>query len=110
MGRYNDNTGFSACVSCPLGYVCDVEGLKVGNKCPAGTFGEMINGVTNCTTCPAGTYQPNKGQALCVDCPTGTYNANTTGATSIGACIPCEVGRYASIKRQSNEVCKRQRY
>ena len=96
VGRYNSNIGSDFCSPCPVGYVCESIGLSEGTRCPAGKFGILHDDITNCTACPAGTYQPDKGQATCTGCSTGTYSANTTGATSIDVCKACEAGTYTS--------------
>ncbi|XP_021249472.1 flocculation protein FLO11-like [Numida meleagris] len=45
-----------------------------------------------CAPCPAGHYQPARGQQQCLPCPKGRY-ANTTRST---ACSPCPPGHYAN--------------
>jgi len=51
--------------------------------CPAGSSCE--GGDKTAVACPAGSYQPNAGQASCIDAPVGNYVADT-GATSYTAC------------------------
>ena len=50
-----------------------------------------------------GTYQSKRGQAYGI--VKGTYNANTTGNEQETACIPCEVGRYASTTSTQCQEC-----
>jgi len=60
-------------------------------------------GVTACSLCPVGTYNPSTGsigQDDCLACPVGTYNPST-GRTGFGDCLACPVGQYTDITGQS---------
>jgi hypothetical protein len=60
-------------------------------------------GLTACSLCPVGTYNPSSGSIGdddCLACPVGTYNPST-GRTGFGDCLACPVGQYTDLTGQS---------
>ena len=55
---------------------------------------EVVPASLECTSCAAGTYQPNAGQYSCVTCPAGSYCASD-GLTAVSGV--CEYGQYSSL-------------
>ncbi|KAJ6502874.1 hypothetical protein C8R47DRAFT_1067692 [Mycena vitilis] len=56
--------------------------LRARNDCLAGSF---FDG-TDCTACPAGTYQPYPGQVFCYGAPSGRFQGLEGQAGVCGAC------------------------
>ena len=68
-------------------------------KCGTGTYSASSSNKTNqCTNCPTGQYQPNKGKTSCIDCPVGHYQ-NLVGQYR---CLPCPRGTSSNTTGQSN--------
>jgi hypothetical protein len=67
--------------------------------CPAGQYYDPSGGVTWCTNCPAGTYQPlsntQAGRSSCLNCPVGKYNANSGSSVCVGC--SCTPGNNATV-------------
>eukprot|EP00752_Nemacystus_decipiens_P010330 g9202.t1 len=101
-GTYQNETGRESCLICPEGYFCPAAtetpldcprgsfcppGTTRGDefKCPLGTFANTTNlaDATECSTCTAGWYCDDIGQASPTDrCATGYYcNGGATTAT-----------------------------
>jgi hypothetical protein len=85
----------------------------VNNKCvqcPAGTWSDTpSSGVTSCTPCQQGKYNPNPGATsidACISCTPGTYN-NATGGSSLASCTPCPAGTVSSAAgATSSSTCQ----
>ena len=62
-----------------------------------GTFGaaEGLEGSSNCTTCPAGSYCDHYDRTAPKQCPAGTYR-KYVGATRRADCILCMPGTYST--------------
>lgn len=76
-GQYTPNSGFPACLPCPLGYFCLNETSDhTVNRCPVGHY------------CPQGTKHAYEFQ-----CPPGTFNPDEV-TTNSSACLSCTPGKY----------------
>ncbi|KAJ9580613.1 hypothetical protein L9F63_024228, partial [Diploptera punctata] len=103
IGQYQPHEGSTYCVSCPPG----TSTRKIHAKhlrdcrplCPPGCFGRKrkhwksnIPGLTPCTTCTFGSYQPKPGQTECWHCP-GNWTTTRRGSTDVHDCrAPCPPG------------------
>ena len=133
-GRYGNGTNLQAatdCMPCPKGSACST-GSALPQICEAGTYAVAGSGV--CTRCPAGSFQPQAGEASCSACPPGsaciegadTPMACAAGsvATGIGsatcgrcaagsyqpeanrvACLPCSLGAHCSLGASAALLC-----
>jgi hypothetical protein len=72
--------------------------------CPAGSYNSVTN-ATQCLPCPRGYYQPHEGQSNCSVCVPGSYQ-NNTGQPY---CLSCGFGYYnpnwGSTSRNACLVC-----
>lgn len=73
------------CLTCRPGQMCNGVGQTA---CAAGSFSAA--GASECTKCPAGSFQAYEGQAACAPCPAGTF----AGAEGQTQCAPCAGGHY----------------
>eukprot|EP00704_Kipferlia_bialata_P000894 g894.t1 len=113
-GYYCDETGMSSSVECPLGYYCPAGSSRsTENPCPIGTLGTStgLAYVTECDTCPAGSYCATAGLSeatgLCAAgyiCEGGSTEADTEQCPAGSYCpegaavaIPCPAGSYSSL-------------
>ncbi|XP_060604924.1 sushi, von Willebrand factor type A, EGF and pentraxin domain-containing protein 1-like [Ruditapes philippinarum] len=84
IGEYIDHEGASKCNLCENGYSTLATGTKDISKClklcSPGYFSSTT--MEQCSACPVGTYQPEKGQSYCLSCPAGktTSKTNSTSA------------------------------
>lgn len=91
---YQDETGQVSCKKCAHGLSTGLWGANTSvackGTCPPGTYSG--NGLTPCTTCPRGYYQPARNQTLCIMCDDG-LSTHTTGTTDksrcVGKCLYC---------------------
>mmetsp|Transcript_2166 Transcript_2166/g.7909 ORF Transcript_2166/g.7909 Transcript_2166/m.7909 type:complete len:1841 (+) Transcript_2166:296-5818(+) len=106
-----------ACFACPLGFYCqDFErqacsaghfanetGLTNCLSCPKGTFHNMVaqTSANDCKPCEAGTYSSSEASTSCSKCPAGHWS-NVTGSTREEDCIPCEPGTFSTTEGGSN--------
>jgi hypothetical protein len=96
LNTYNDQPGQNgpdSCRPCPEGKKTRRRGSKseedCGDLCPPGTYEPF--GLTPCTPCEAGTYQPNSGSTRCKPCPFGA--PSEPGSTALSDC-QCSEGKY----------------
>ncbi|KAJ7754205.1 hypothetical protein DFH07DRAFT_1029610 [Mycena maculata] len=95
-GYYPNNRG--RCTLCPAGNYCpDGQSLS---QCGTGQYQPKNGTTTVCPNCPAGTYQPNLGQASCIPAPKGGYVLNS-GASSYNE---ASGGAFTSFRGQ-NRTC-----
>eukprot|EP00961_Rhodomonas_salina_P092802 1249080-Rhodomonas_salina.1 len=80
----------SRAVDCGAGQYVNATGACA--DCAAGTVSWTVDNSTQCTPCPAGSYQWQEGQQGCFQCPTGS-TTNGGGKDSASACV-CEDEKY----------------
>lgn len=130
-GTYNSKTGsktMADCISCGGGYYSINPGAystasclpcTIGNYCPqyrqcslynsnqGSTLGSQPQsipiGSSSQIPCPQGTYCDQSAMATPKTCPLGTYS-ESTGAISIGTCIPCQAGTYGALQDSGSAV------
>ena len=64
-------------------------------------------GQSECAKCPAGSYNPDSGQASrgsCLLCPANTYSSGT-GATAKSACKACRKGTFSAVGSTKPSDC-----
>tara|TARA_B100001540_G_scaffold308214_1_gene322567 strand:+ start:13969 stop:17295 length:3327 start_codon:yes stop_codon:yes gene_type:complete len=74
-------------------------GITNNTICPEGTY--AIKGSKECTTCPDGEYQDQKGKTQCIkyrsSCPSGQFlKENNGNKTTDKTCEDCPTGHYSS--------------
>eukprot|EP00698_Gefionella_okellyi_P007559 TRINITY_DN1855_c0_g1_i3.p1 TRINITY_DN1855_c0_g1~~TRINITY_DN1855_c0_g1_i3.p1 ORF type:complete len:3930 (+),score=866.22 TRINITY_DN1855_c0_g1_i3:1305-13094(+) len=80
--------------SCATGHYSST-GQAPCQPCPAGTFA-MVEGLTSCTNCSAGTWSSALGATVateCTSCAEGQFST-ATGATDISTCQWCAAGKW----------------
>ena len=85
-GKWNGNTGQSACTSCAAGTEsAALRATAIGTctNCAVGTFSSSGKGF--CSKCPVGTITASTGQSRCTQCASGTFVA-TVGQSACGGC------------------------
>ena len=88
-GSWSDE-GSTAC-SCNKGWTAaGVTGGSMCAKCPASTF-KAVRGPSGCQACPRGSVSPEGSEAVsqCVSCPAGTFAGNS------GSCEQCDPGSWS---------------
>ncbi|XP_060570713.1 uncharacterized protein LOC132729006, partial [Ruditapes philippinarum] len=92
IGEYNAREGAIKCNLCENGYSTLAKGAKDIRKCiklcSPGYFSSTT--MEECSACPFGTYQTEKGQSRCLSCPVGT-TTNKTSRTSADDCVYFDV-------------------
>ena len=83
FGTYFEN---DALVDCPPGSFCE-SGSK--RPCPLGAYVDVPSAV-ECYPCASGQVATSVGSTNCTSCPAGTYEVNNT------ACVPCEEDSYCA--------------
>ncbi|XP_077558215.1 sushi, von Willebrand factor type A, EGF and pentraxin domain-containing protein 1-like isoform X2 [Haemaphysalis longicornis] len=85
---YQDGTGQVSCKKCAHGLSTGLWGANTSaackGTCPPGTYSG--NGLTPCTACPRGYYQPARNQTSCLMCDDG-LSTHTTGTTDKSGCV-----------------------
>ncbi|KAG2496095.1 hypothetical protein HYH03_005698 [Edaphochlamys debaryana] len=81
------------CSPCPNG-TWSLEGSTECTRCPPGTYGSG-----SCTKCPPATYQDEAGAKECKPCPPGF--TTLPGAKNLTQCKICPTGSY--VKEESGE-------
>jgi hypothetical protein len=79
------------CSPCDVGKISK-SGSATCSGCELGTFGSKNGDLLDCTNCPPGTYQDNKGQTECRKCEVDTY-LNEAGKSSKADCKKCDSKR-----------------
>lgn len=73
------------------------NGHEAGFTCRECAAGHYKNSdVKECTPCPVGTFQSEKGKATCTTCPVDTPTTFMVGSTNGNACATCPPGRIVS--------------
>lgn len=101
-GTYQNSTGASTCLSCPLNM--DTLAQSISSSfcvCAAGTY---LNAGSVCTPCPAGTYQNKTGETQCVNCARGTYSP-VVAATNASTCLLCPLNSDSPAQSVSYSSC-----
>ncbi|EKX34804.1 hypothetical protein GUITHDRAFT_118978 [Guillardia theta CCMP2712] len=114
-GTFKNTSGNVPCDACAAGASTAFQGsvYRWDCACPPGSYGD---GVSLCTPCPAGEYNPYSNQTACLTCPvpTTTLSEGTTGIAGCvcpkgysrlanGLCSPCSPGTYKDTA--GNEAC-----
>ena len=107
-GFFGDgNTGCMSCLanlSSPAGSInasaCYCKSGYFGNaascrSCEPGKYTNGFISVSNCSSCPAGTFANLSGSSSCIDCPAGKYQG-MTGSTDCMACLSPSTSSSAS--------------
>ncbi len=108
-GTYQPEEGKGSCLQCPAGTHCNMTGLPLPNgNCSAGSF--SAEGALACTSCAAGSYQPEEGKGSCLQCLAGTCCGSSGLVALLGICKPglfssggsiacqfCMVGYYSPL-------------
>lgn len=100
---YNPYYAQSKCLKCPPGFLC-IGTANTGNfiDCPEGKY--CPEGSNIATSCPAGTYNPNKNgksEADCLPCPAGKFCSNeglTAPGDGVGFDDECSAGYFCRTK------------
>ncbi|XP_048238456.1 uncharacterized protein LOC124149204 [Haliotis rufescens] len=91
-GSYQDRPGSVACVSCQSGHTTLKDGrnnvTECVELCRPGYYSRT--GLSPCSTCPPGTYQPHEGGASCLACPPG-MRTQGNAAQFLLECIPSDI-------------------
>ena len=66
-GSYQDTTGQTACIECPVGTYSEMSGANSTSTCKPAPPGNFAEGTGNdgFTPCLAGTFQDKSGQGAC---------------------------------------------
>ncbi|KAF4527661.1 hypothetical protein B566_EDAN010886 [Ephemera danica] len=105
VGFFQPKSGEQACLPCPKGTSTKPGTLSTKRQhcrplCKPGT--KSRDGVTPCSPCPLGTFQPLSGQRACTPCP-ANMTTQRRGATDKQFCkIPCAAG---SVSRSGLAPC-----
>jgi hypothetical protein len=86
-GSVNTAPGMDSCLICAPGSF-SAKGSSQCTKCPAGTFQDRAK-QSGCKACPAGAFCSQAGMVVPVKCPKGTYNARANGTSQRLSCLPC---------------------
>jgi len=88
------------CLSqCNAGKFAASAGLSLCSDCPAGFF-QPLSGNNTCLRCDTGKIAAQAGSAVCTDCLPGTYNNRLNSSV----CSSCEDGKFMSTPAQ-NDSC-----
>ena len=63
----------------------------IGDRCPAGRYGQVVGSIKICFMCAPGTVGAQDG---CTPCAAGT-SSSIVGQTAAGNCASCPAGTYA---------------
>lgn len=89
-GSYQNELGKSVCKLCTAGKYHDQYGQTSNDVCKNCDLGKYSHkGWSECTTCPAGYYQNEHGQATCIGCPVGYYQTEEGQTTNTCKFIRC---------------------
>jgi hypothetical protein len=106
-----DTAGPWNCTSCPPGFFQPLVGQQVCLPCKEGSYNPKYTrartldsqtlsgavrrsfGMSRCTFCEAGRYQPDTNQTTCPVCELGYYNDKSTGAEPARRCAPAPCRR-----------------
>ena len=88
-GDASDSDDFK-CVDCVKGTFTDVQGVTNCSSCPAG-YSQELNAQGSCFPCSKGEYQNEESSSKCKLCPQSTY----TDQTNQTVCKNCEPGKGA---------------
>ena len=98
-------SGTGECLQCPLN-ASSLPGSAFANcTCAAGFYRnyEADHVTFTCSACPAGAWSA-LGALQCTSCPAGTAQPNTTVATP-SACVACQAGNYAPQGSPACQAC-----
>jgi hypothetical protein len=116
LGTFKNTTGNGPCDPCAVGASTAFQGSvdRWACACLPGSYGD---GVSLCTPCSEGEYNPYSNQTVCLSCPvpTTTLSEGTTGSAGCvcpsgyfrsanGLCSPCSPGTYKGSA--GNEACE----
>eukprot|EP00798_Chlamydomonas_sp_ICE-L_P020878 gene20878-27720_t len=92
VGTYTPASGSEACISCPRGTAAPVSGSNRCMYCSPGQYASIELGATSCETCPRGTFSNTSSATVseCISCPTGTYGPRL----GMHNCTACPTGQY----------------
>lgn len=88
------------CLSCPAGSACPGADWPP-QSCVPGTY--SYSGLSVCSPCPAGMFNPAEGQAQCLSCPAGTYgipsllDSKMSGTTVFALTLTARCRRFANL-------------
>merc|ERR1719352_1133554 len=79
-------------MACPAG-----TGQKSGHhhRCAAAACDPIVDAVSCCDSCAAGTFSASDGDQVCTPCAAGKYSANGYGGVGSTACLDCAPGKYS---------------
>ena len=89
-GTFSTQLGRSSLAQCKA---CEVGTFRFHGMQTAETPPD-VHAREGCVSCPKGKYTPSPSSTACAKCAAGRYR-NVEGGTSIKACTPCEVGKFA---------------
>eukprot|EP00937_MAST-01D_sp_MAST-1D-sp2_P000186 g186.t1 len=89
---------YADCVACDVGKFQHETGMTACTDCPTGTYNDQTAqaAVSGCKLCVTGKYSDAVAQDAatdCKDCAVGLYNAQVA-QDAAGDCIACAIGRY----------------
>ena len=100
-GTYSTG-GTTACTACTFGKYSAATGMTSDcpTLCPAGYYSSGIGmtAFSACSTCNAGTYNPNQAQSACKNCANGTYSPQGVNTD----CYMCNPGTYGTSPGQAS--------
>lgn len=97
--------GFHGCTQCPILHTTSVLGsTTIANcQCDAGYSHIVVNGVTSCVLCAAGTYKIAASTSVCTLCEAGKYKVSS----GVGSCVPCPAGQFSTqVGASSGTACQ----
>lgn len=71
--------------------------VQADNVCDPGTFSVTEDNVTNCVSCPVGTYQDEMRSTFCKTCPPGTTSGE--GTANLSDCVPIAADGVPAMNR-----------
>ncbi|XP_046560997.1 sushi, von Willebrand factor type A, EGF and pentraxin domain-containing protein 1-like [Haliotis rubra] len=92
LGLYQDITGSTECKKCPAGYTTLQKGSFIASQCKEMCKPGYLspNGLSPCSPCRRGRFQPEQGQTLCIRCPIG-FTTEKVGSSTQLQCVSYDI-------------------
>ncbi|XP_071104117.1 sushi, von Willebrand factor type A, EGF and pentraxin domain-containing protein 1-like [Haliotis cracherodii] len=107
LGHYQDITGSTECKKCPAGYTTLQQGRFNASQCKEMCKPGYLsaNGLSPCSPCRRGRYQPEYEQKSCIQCPIG-LTTEKVASSSQSQCISYDVSIEGPVNVNMSPGCK----